>query len=453
MPGADAEVPVEAAGGVEADLDDPGLAALAVHGDLPVPQVHVAAPRVSASYRIPATPRGGPRSPGTPRSGRRRGAARTRGPHRRAQPGQVPCGEDRDGLVGDAGRLQPGRGVGDLVLGGQPLEELLEGTVLVAGVRAAVAVQQPTIVRWMSCLPTCSQLVRLVSRRRWAAARPRPRRGGRGGGELARRPSAVPGPCRDNRRRVTVRAGSLSPVTVLRVGPRHLSRRLAVASAVGLALQLDERLRAAGRRALRGSHLCPQRFRPKRFSCDRWCEPIRSSSCSWNMVPVSEPRPDEDVIRVEAAPLNPSDMSLLFGGADMHTGRFADLAPNEVWATLLDEGTYLGSVSTFYRVLREAGETRERRAQATHPAAVKPELVATGPNQVYSWDITKLHGPAKWTYYHLYVILDIYSRYVVGWMVATCESAVLADKLIAATCDKQGITRGQLSIHADAAPR
>ena len=133
----------------------------------------------------------------------------------------------------------------------------------------------------------------------------------------------------------------------------------------------------------------------------------------------------------------------------LHSGRFADLAPAEVWATLLDEGTYLGSVSTYYRVLREAGESRERRAQATHPAAVKPELVATGPNQVYSWDITKLHGPAKWTYYHLYVILDIYSRYAVGWMVATRESAALAEKLIAATCAKQGITRGQLSIHAD----
>ena len=116
---------------------------------------------------------------------------------------------------------------------------------------------------------------------------------------------------------------------------------------------------------------------------------------------------------------------------------------------LLDEGTYLGSVSTYYRVLREAGESRERRAQATHPAAVKPELAADGPNQVYSWDITKLHGPAKWTYYHLYVILDIYTRYVVGWMVATRESAALAEKLIAATCAKQGITRGQLTIHAD----
>jgi putative transposase len=133
----------------------------------------------------------------------------------------------------------------------------------------------------------------------------------------------------------------------------------------------------------------------------------------------------------------------------LHSARFADTAPAEAWAVLLDEGTCLGSVSTFYRVLREAGESRERRAQATHPAAVRPELAATGPNQVYSWDITKLHGPAKWTYYHLYVILDIFSRYAVGWMVATRESAVLAEKLIAATAAKQGISRGQLTIHAD----
>jgi len=90
----------------------------------------------------------------------------------------------------------------------------------------------------------------------------------------------------------------------------------------------------------------------------------------------------------------------------LHPARFAGTAPAEAWAVLLDEGIYLGSVSTFYRVLREAGESRERRAQAAHPAAVKPELAATGPDQVYSWDITKLHGPAKWTYYHLYVILE-----------------------------------------------
>jgi putative transposase len=135
--------------------------------------------------------------------------------------------------------------------------------------------------------------------------------------------------------------------------------------------------------------------------------------------------------------------------AALHAERFADLAPAEVWAILLDEGAYLGSLSTFYRLLRQAGESRERRAQATHPAAVKPELIATGPNQVWSWDITKLHGPAKWAYSYLYVILDIYSRYAVGWMVATRESAVLAEKLIAATAAKQHISRGQLTIHAD----
>jgi putative transposase len=151
--------------------------------------------------------------------------------------------------------------------------------------------------------------------------------------------------------------------------------------------------------------------------------------------------------RVQPRALAPAERAAILGA--LHSDRFADLAPAEVWAILLDEGTYLGSQSTFYRLLRAAGETRERRRQAAHPAAVKPELLATAPNQVYSWDITKLHGPAKWTYYHLYVILDIYSRYAVGWMLAARESAVLAEKLIAATCAKQGIARGQLTIHAD----
>ena len=161
--------------------------------------------------------------------------------------------------------------------------------------------------------------------------------------------------------------------------------------------------------------------------------------------PRPEPVPHRD--RVQARALADGERRAILDA--LHSSRFADLAPDEVWAVLLDEGTCLGSVSTYYRVLREAGESRERRRQATHPAAVKPELAATGPNQVYSWDITKLHGPAKWTYYHLYVILDIYSRYAVGWMVAARESAALAEKLIAATCAKQGITRGQLSLHAD----
>ena len=133
----------------------------------------------------------------------------------------------------------------------------------------------------------------------------------------------------------------------------------------------------------------------------------------------------------------------------LHSDRFVDLAPAEVWAILLDEGVYLGSESTFYRLLRQAGEGRERRRQATHPPKVKPELVANGPNAVWSWDITKLRGPAKWTYYYLYVILDIFSRYVVGWMVASRESAALAEVLIRQTCIKQGIDRDQLTIHAD----
>ena len=133
----------------------------------------------------------------------------------------------------------------------------------------------------------------------------------------------------------------------------------------------------------------------------------------------------------------------------LHSPRFVDVAPAEVWATLLDEGVYLASISTFYRLLRRVGENRERRRQATHPASVKPELVATAPNQVWSWDITKLRGPAKGTYYYLYVILDIYSRYVVGWMVAIRESAALAQVLIRQTCTKQGIGADQLTIHAD----
>ena len=128
---------------------------------------------------------------------------------------------------------------------------------------------------------------------------------------------------------------------------------------------------------------------------------------------------------------------------------FVDEAPATVYAKLLDQGVYLASVSTMYRVLRDHGEVRERRRQATHPAAKKPELVATQPNQVYSWDITKLLGPAKWTYYYLYVILDIYSRYVPGWMLAHAENARLAQVLLADTAAKQRIAWSQLTIHAD----
>jgi putative transposase len=133
----------------------------------------------------------------------------------------------------------------------------------------------------------------------------------------------------------------------------------------------------------------------------------------------------------------------------LHCERFADTAPAEVYATLLDEGVYLCSESTMYRLLRERGETGDRRRHATHPATVRPELVADAPNRVWSWDITKLHGPAKWTYYYLYVALDIFSRYAVAWMVASRESAILAERMFAETIRKQRIARGQLSSHAD----
>jgi len=133
----------------------------------------------------------------------------------------------------------------------------------------------------------------------------------------------------------------------------------------------------------------------------------------------------------------------------LHSERFQDMAPHEVYATLLDEERYLCSIRTMYRILEENVEVKERRNQLRHPDYKKPELLATGPNQVWSWDITKLLGPVKWSYFHLYVILDIFSRYVVGWMVAPCESAVLAKQLIEETCIKQNIQKGQLTIHAD----
>jgi putative transposase len=135
--------------------------------------------------------------------------------------------------------------------------------------------------------------------------------------------------------------------------------------------------------------------------------------------------------------------------AVLNSPEHVDKAPATVYHELLDQGTYLASVSTMYRVLRGHDEVRERRRQAVHPARVKPELVATQPNQCWSWDITKLAGPAKWTYHYLYVILDIYSRYVVGWLIAEGESAALAEKLLADSIAKHGIDRDTLTVHAD----
>lgn len=136
----------------------------------------------------------------------------------------------------------------------------------------------------------------------------------------------------------------------------------------------------------------------------------------------------------------------------LHEERFVDLAPAEVYAQLLDEGKHLCSIRTMYRVLAENAEIRERRRQRMRPPYKKPELLATGPNQVWSWDITKLLGPQKWTYFYLYVLLDIFSRYVVGWLIAERESAELAKRLIAESCTRQDIEPGQLIIHSDRGP-
>jgi transposase InsO family protein len=133
----------------------------------------------------------------------------------------------------------------------------------------------------------------------------------------------------------------------------------------------------------------------------------------------------------------------------LHSNRFVDQAPASVFATLLDEGIYHCSVRTMYRLLAAGGEVRERRDQLRHPQYAKPELLARGPNQVWSWDITRLKGPAKWTYFYLYVLLDIFSRYVVGWMLAREETAALAKHLIAETIAKQDIAAGTLTLHAD----
>ena len=136
--------------------------------------------------------------------------------------------------------------------------------------------------------------------------------------------------------------------------------------------------------------------------------------------------------------------------AELHSERFVDSAPAAVWATLLDEGRYLASERTMYRLLAgEHGEVRERRAQLAHPAYARPELLAEQPNEVYSWDITKLKGPATWTYFYLYVILDVFSRYAVGWTVQHREDSHVAKDLIAQVCEQQQIAPGQLTVHAD----
>jgi putative transposase len=153
------------------------------------------------------------------------------------------------------------------------------------------------------------------------------------------------------------------------------------------------------------------------------------------------------VARVSARRLKELERSTVL--ARLHEERFQDCSPAQVYASMLDEGQYHCSIRTMYRLLDGEGETRERRDQLIHPPYRKPELLATGPNQLWSWDITKLRGPVKWSYYYLYVILDVFSRYVTGWMIAYRETAALAKQLIGYSCQKQNILPGQLTIHAD----
>ncbi len=190
-----------------------------------------------------------------------------------------------------------------------------------------------------------------------------------------------------------------------------------------------------------------------RASFYRWRSPRRvagadrPSSHLTGTSPVPVPVPASTLERTSPRALGPEERAAVL--EQLHAARFVNTAPAEVYATLLDEGVYLASERTMYRLLAQAGESGERRNQLTHPAYTKPELLATGPNQVWSWDITKLYGPQKWTYFYLYVILDIYSRAVVGWMVAERESAALAEELIAESAAKQGIAPGTLTLHAD----
>lgn len=171
-------------------------------------------------------------------------------------------------------------------------------------------------------------------------------------------------------------------------------------------------------------------------------------------VPIGSPHPDAvpvEAVRPGRLPhprrlTDPERQQVL---EVLHSPRFRDTAPAEVYATLLDEGTYLASERTMYRLLAAAGETGDRRNPRIHPAYPMPELSATGPNQLWSWDITKLFGPAKWTYYYLYVVLDVFSRAIVGWLVAERQLASLAEQLLAETAEKEHILPGHLTVHAD----
>ncbi len=177
-----------------------------------------------------------------------------------------------------------------------------------------------------------------------------------------------------------------------------------------------------------------------RALCEALSEPRSSWYRSRKPRPVVSPTPRSPRRLTDAEELRILDT--------LNSERFQDMAPGEAYATLLDEGVYLCSERTMYRILSRHSQNVIRRQSAPR-LSTKPELLATRPNELWSWDITRLKGPVKWTYFYLYKVLDVFSRYVVGWMVAYRESAGLAQDLIAETCRKQEIIPGTLTIHAD----
>jgi transposase InsO family protein len=181
------------------------------------------------------------------------------------------------------------------------------------------------------------------------------------------------------------------------------------------------------------------------------CGSISTSRATWNRwrKRAAAPPPTFQLVRSGAQPHALSIAEQTEVLALCNSERFCNSAPRAIVATLLDEGRYLASASTFYRILGANGQVHERRAIATHPARVKPELLTTAPNELWSWDITKLPGPAKWTWFSLYLVLDVFSRFIVAWEVATRESAAIAKALFSEAAREQGVQPGQLHVHAD----
>jgi putative transposase len=182
------------------------------------------------------------------------------------------------------------------------------------------------------------------------------------------------------------------------------------------------------------------------------CRSTSTSRASWHRWQRRAGAPSPPQFRLVRSGIQPHALTVPERHAVLaacNSERFCNSAPRAIVATLLDEGQYLASASTIYRILRAADQVRERRAIAVHPAHIKPELVAHAPNELWSWDVTKLPGPAKWTWYSLYLILDVFSRYIIDWTVATTESAAIARSLFSEAAREQGVAPGQLHVHAD----